>query len=984
MDHWDNKFTSLTPPPKNSNSFRSCACRYETSEYSNVPRQSCPYKLVCERASARLLEMLPYGSGIVNSLSEPSSSIVTRSEHLFHKEDSLRLTIRKHFYETEDDQVLRFEISKSLIESIENVFQLDSETAFEKRQQARMRAALLELSHLPKIGANFFEETKKVIEKFTQWPADKVDKIAQLVMRYVQNPTRCNQIGAISRLGSYLGFADIRTNSLDAPVALAVLVPPRVLRNDVNAIMALTEISHFFGVSGYKGSLYSTHEPTRGGARCAQACIVMALGCLADRKAKMLGSFDATFIARSTNQLGSQLNSLPRDCLMKTISHSFKATGLTMREVLSVLNSDHCNTSASLCNSVNTTKEGYEFSRWLFERILQASVEARFPIILFVHAKEWNENYVNAVGHCVVVVGGVFEPLPWDRKADDGMYFGKKVFSELIVHDPSYRPYQRVDLDHCMNATAAYHKMKKEAPGFNAITVQTKETVRSIKECFALLVEDSKDNLFIDADRSIVSKAFLNRDSDLRCHYVHRDDIYSRFLEKSQIDKYLKSRKVPGQIATNLENSWYWCIVVYTEGAISKIWAFNSKRKVSGAVPYELSIACDGQSTNQVLFHPDFESLKNQEDDDDKPVFKDEKEEDGDSIDLWSLQAGFMTSSTNRELIDCLHELRRDDVGVDCYLVRNQDLHSIQGYTEGNSQFDPSLQFLANCNYEDLADWLQENTREWAKNVKAFATYLPDISTLCHSTKNYRGLAINSLANCVLAGIEHSERHLNREVVVECVGGTLADRCNCARCQSHDKFVVVSSQREKIRAMFDAVREVKAEVERRASGKIRASWTLAFEFEPGPCYVLNNLDALRIFYDLYCQEEYGDVRKHVSVNLDVAHFQMCEMLPKNLLPYIELFSHGHLSDHPGLHTHDQPIGSWSAVEQLSSSVYGYLLLLAKAMTLRRSKKLPISGMVSCELEGCNQIGWIESAIQNTQKIVRILNVHHERVARIHF
>ena len=54
------------------------------------------------------------------------------------------------------------------------------------------------------------------------------------------------------------------------------------------------------------------------------------------------------------------------------------------------------------------------------------------------------------------------------------------------------------------------------------------------------------------------------------------------------------------------------------------------------------------------------------------------------------------------------------------------------------------------------------------------------------------------------------------------------------------------------------------------------------------------------------------------------------------------------------------------------------------MAIRKEENLARSRTVSCELEGCNQQGWIDIAIINCDKIIRQLGIYRTEIINIHF
>ncbi len=112
---YEDCFTAALCAPRNETfSYRHLPCRFEyttriieqerelVANGKPINRPNCPYRAYCD-ASAGVLSMLErvYGHRVKVTLSEPSSTIVVRAEHLYNREERFRMSLRKHFYELE-------------------------------------------------------------------------------------------------------------------------------------------------------------------------------------------------------------------------------------------------------------------------------------------------------------------------------------------------------------------------------------------------------------------------------------------------------------------------------------------------------------------------------------------------------------------------------------------------------------------------------------------------------------------------------------------------------------------------------------------------------------------------------------------------------------------------------------------------------------------------------------------------------------------
>ncbi|HEX4609985.1 MAG TPA: hypothetical protein VH092_17460 [Urbifossiella sp.] len=102
-------------------------------------------------------------------------------------------------------------------------------------------------------------------------------------------------IDAGDRFGRYLGFLDLRAVWRRTPLALGVLGVPGKYARDPAARVITGNYGPLFGGPAFAGTVYSMHDSGVSGALCAQASIIMALGLLADRGARLDGSHTLSF-----------------------------------------------------------------------------------------------------------------------------------------------------------------------------------------------------------------------------------------------------------------------------------------------------------------------------------------------------------------------------------------------------------------------------------------------------------------------------------------------------------------------------------------------------------------------------------------------------------------------------------------------------------------------------------------------------------------
>lgn len=374
-----------------------------------------------------------------------------------------------------------------------------------------------------------------------------------------------------------------------------------------------------------------------------------------------------------------------------------------------------------------------------------------------------------------------------------------------------------------------------------------------------------------------------------------------------------------------------------------------------------------------------------------------------------ALRSSVISSCSDRGLAELIREIRGiDNVRlVDLFVLRSLDILEIDMELEARDQpcLDPretpfadqvrtTTQILAqDANLPRLVDWVgrqfhaanagvPENEQS---RIAAMATYFPDITS---RSKEYRELAIHALANTVRLGLELRDvvtpmaRDANsRPVIVELVCGTILDQCECAECrrdrENRIDFVMVATDPSKVRLLCDSLGEVCGEVERTHPG--RTDWALAMELEPGPTYVLRNIEQIaEVFTELQTARRNrpapATMARHIGLNADIAHASIAGVpartartpdgkVIRGLDEFADRIVHGHICDHPGMHTRDQVPGVWKPVDRGDNEYRPYLeLLAAVGAAPPRQSGLPFSNTVALELEGCNRIGWVHESI----------------------
>lgn len=419
-----------------------------------------------------------YGQFLKVTMIEPSSSIVIRSEHQFNQVRFDRLALRFHLYELIEDEI-----------GYTAEFREGAEFPLTKEQYADYLARLTARRPNPDV----------------EW------RDAPLHGLVGGQPITPGDV-----FGQYLGFLDIRPWYGHAPLALGLLVPPRRYLLDPRAYVITGDYSPIFGGPPFASTVYCMHDPSRSGAHCAQAALIMALGMLSDRGARVEGSYGLTYRGWAASRVSSRDNPhlhpgppapapAPDPCCLANHYTPYPQGDRPRVEHLGVagLTPDECNLLLGArggdpidseltirldglgVSSDLVTVQRDEFRRAgtappepanerarreherartfedrLARRLIEAYVSARFPVILYVDTDRWwaalkpKKRYDD--GHAVTVIG--YRRWGRDRAADErGL--------ALLAHDPGHVPFFEQPIDTCIAAAWEYPVTERTPEG---------------------------------------------------------------------------------------------------------------------------------------------------------------------------------------------------------------------------------------------------------------------------------------------------------------------------------------------------------------------------------------------------------------------------------------------------------------------------------------------------------------------------------------
>lgn len=556
-------FEQPCPPLVETFSFDKSPCLYEptTAAQDNKKRPPCPFRELCRDSSRSLIRLEKvYGSGIKVTLSEPSSSIIVRSEHQFNKSERRRLGLRKHIYELSSQHAhdnwrrhvgkRKFTVDGAFLDAFQ--FQLPGE------QTPARRAALQRLQ-----GTEFASRVQFRTALDGVLARDEPERIREWLTALAFGPLDCYQILPGDRFGHYVGFVDLRPNSSNSPLAMGILGMPRRYRHNSDVRIITGNYGKLFGGPSFASTVYSMHDGSEGGAQCAQACVIMALGFLGDRGARLSGNYTLTYLAKQRSKQSTQhqpgcpeepdpehLGNIPANSPL--IRFSFESReGLDLQEIQKVLE------QRNLGGRVFRKRNDAHHARML-ARLIEAYVMARLPSILAVRSDIWWP-WTTESNHHVVLVIGFRKPL---SKSASKPVEELQNFS-LITHDPGYLPFYEQPFSVSRAASAALGELKAVFVGTEAIQLHG---------------QDCLDALVLRTNRQLTEPAFSeyfeNRNGkDYRIDLIARDDLADRICHRSR-----SPRAVQRQLNQRLACGAFWCVTALENDVPVWTWIFDARR----------------------------------------------------------------------------------------------------------------------------------------------------------------------------------------------------------------------------------------------------------------------------------------------------------------------------------------------------------------------------------------------------------------------
>ncbi len=610
------RFQYTNAPPNLTYSGKCIPCVLEENEPHEllVSRlKDCPYRDTCDRTAGMIPLGRVYGQRVTVTLSEVSSSIVVRSEHQFRNDDRFRLTLRKHLHEEittdwrngADHTSITTVLSKGVILAIQG----DIEKSRRRQQldltDGEVSTLLAELNGLIEISAGSpcsISDIESIARTAIKRSELDCRKVIACLRYFLLAPARCVELCNNRTLGRYIGFIDQRVAQPGraTPLAMALLVPPKEIRHTAGWRILQGEYGPLFGAHSFASTVYVMHDSESGGSYCAQASIIMALGMLSDRGARLLGPVDLTLLAKQPLPVASTVDSACQSGRIKATT-AVPVCGLTILDMAKLFYSTSdiqnqlCSTQNDVglklrddgenevyrpekglrkpCSHLNVTADVIRFKNTaaqnrLFIRIVEAYIDARCPVILCVDASTLWSRGGGAVGHSVVIVG---YRSTGNATVRDAVCDTIHDPTQFLINDPGLQPYFVQDIATTISAALRFDKNPRNdprVPRINACFLGDSQMRSHAYDCISRIRRDFKMDYY-----RYVRPQFsqLARNVNYKIELIHTEDIVqlSRRASREEDRAYVGCLR---HVVGRLPNTAFWAIMLYSRECEGAAW----------------------------------------------------------------------------------------------------------------------------------------------------------------------------------------------------------------------------------------------------------------------------------------------------------------------------------------------------------------------------------------------------------------------------
>lgn len=1015
--------TQLTP------AIHSNFCGLPCDRGDGTGQHVCLYASECMGSSSGPLYFAAaYPGGLLVSLAETSSNLVVRDEQHLLSGELRRPSIRKHVFEgcrlpfSRDTKWITRAIVLQAIQVLQSPQGIDLRTSYlgplqevESSMQANDVLSLQDLE-----TRIFTAQLNDPNSPTLLLPGHKslFDVEKGLFGNLGHQGLPCLDTSEIERLGKYVGYVDLRLSSPESPIAFAVLAPPRHLRHSPEFKIVQSELGTIFGGPAIYGTAFAMVDPQMGGGCCSTAAILMAVANLADRGGRPIGHLDTTAIASQEKPYASEN---PK-CVKNNNFKAIQSIGLDCGEVNEFLKRDSINVSSYV---------GHVADRELLLKLIKAYVDARCPLLLWVDAKKlWKalQSYPHVDNdfdidqlqdstHMVVVVGYSIEKRelvihdpsyqPYCRVKLDDLYdagggssgpgLDSSILSIGFIASRRIPYHLRAALDRL--------RLSDEVDQYWYRSILELSQNPTIKAEMELVHRDDLKYWLTSDLRWLHPKLSTNLGFD---NLNSLTDDWYWIVTASILDEHSPQQTHPDP-ATCYAKSFLWIFSAQQE-PVGARWNMRAWYQPDLDEPFHFELRRSEESMPTLVFPP-LDAHSKLEGDNERTALTAIPESP-------SLRPSLLTSSSELPL-DKLLKLHCESSHVDSielYLLRRIDIATLSDTQSFDEVLKPRY---------GLADWISrpgnvEIVYNWVKKsfihqntssknraqISAVATFFPGLGSFdrCYKRDSTQhAVSVSALTRDALVSsmkiadklwrthwqsgdefsasefVVRSDERLMTARIVEIVLGSLLDTCSCDEClaekESQSMLFFLADWNRKVDEILDqlviAIKALYQDPEiAPGCGDPQRGFCFAIEIEPGEHSVVNSVESLDGFFARVDSHSESDLlKRHVGLNLDIAHCILCGVKPKDLIKHFHRIVNAHIADHPGMHTRDHVPGTWRYVESTTSIDRDYINILASAATAA-NRQLPFSFRIGLELESCSSPSWCDAGISTIRRILR--------------
>jgi sugar phosphate isomerase/epimerase len=293
------------------------------------------------------------------------------------------------------------------------------------------------------------------------------------------------------------------------------------------------------------------------------------------------------------------------------------------------------------------------------------------------------------------------------------------------------------------------------------------------------------------------------------------------------------------------------------------------------------------------------------------------------------------------------------------------------GLSRSRTPIEWLAEYSSAAERQDLAKRLADKIDEISRRkggvpvVRAFATFLPEAS------REQPGPAQRALATIVDLARELRVRHHDVRTI-EVVAGSRIVGLQPYQRMGGEIVCFAKLREERARRTDRKVQTIRivealARVIDETELDPREQLTFAVELEPGRFFDIRNIKRNMALIEAVEAHKNAEIlRGIVGLNLDVGHYALAGISAAEMnSELLRRVAHVHLSDHKCGHLADLYLGKGGLGTRLGAAAFNpWLKLIEECYAMERpAGLLPLSGLVSLEMESCTSVSEVEASLQ---------------------